>query len=65
MRHLLFTACVTVFAMSSAVHAEYEKVQSQADFISVVYGKKLSRPLVELESFGEMGLERRLFLPQP
>lgn len=49
MRHLLFTACVTVFAMSSAVHAEYEKVQSQADFISVVNGKKLSRPLVELE----------------
>ena len=49
MRHLLFTACVTVFAMSSAAQAEYQKVQSQADFISVVNGKKLTRPLVELE----------------
>ncbi|MBA98405.1 MAG: dihydrodipicolinate reductase [Sulfitobacter sp.] len=49
MRHLFFTACVAVFAMSSAAHAEYQKVQSQADFISVVDGKKLTRPLVELE----------------
>ena len=43
MRHLFFTACVAVFAMSSAAHAEYQKVQSQADFISVVDGPPTGR----------------------
>jgi hypothetical protein len=48
MKKVIIIACASVLAMSQAAFAEFQKVESQAAFVSAIEGKKLKRPLVEL-----------------
>lgn len=48
MKKLGIIAFASSLALCTAAHAEFQKVQSQADFVSAVAGKTLKRPLVAL-----------------
>lgn len=48
MMKVAMATCAAFLALSTAVYADFQPVKSQADFVSVVTGKKLTRPLVEL-----------------
>ena len=45
-RLTLAAALITITAMP--VHAEYQRVQSETDFVELINGKTLTRPLVKL-----------------
>lgn len=48
MMKVTLATCAAFLALSTAAYADFQPVKSQADFVSVVTGKKLTRPLVEL-----------------
>merc|ERR1711974_441408 len=48
MKKLTLLTCAAFFALTGAAWAEFQKLDSQRDFVSVVEGKTLTRPLVEL-----------------
>jgi hypothetical protein len=48
MRDVFVLACASFFVLATTAHAEFQKVETQADFVSAVNGKTLKRPLVEL-----------------
>ncbi len=49
MKNVFILACASLFALSTAAFADFQKVQSQNDFVSAISGKTLTRPLVELQ----------------
>ncbi len=48
MKNVILASFMTLFTLSTAAYAEFQTVTNQSDFVSVVSGKKLTRPLVEL-----------------
>lgn len=48
MKKVLITACASILALSGAAYAEFQKVESQAEFVSATSGKTLKRPMVQL-----------------
>ena len=48
MNRLFLTSLAALFALTTAAFAEFQKVETQSDFVSAVNGKTLTRPLVKL-----------------
>lgn len=48
MRDVLVLACASIVVLATAAKADFQKLETQADFVSAVAGKTLKRPMVEL-----------------
>jgi predicted heme/steroid binding protein len=48
MKHVFFSACTAMTVLATSAHAEFQRVESEAEFVSAVNGKTLNRLLVEL-----------------
>jgi hypothetical protein len=49
MKNVMMATGAALFALSTAAYADFQTLKSQSDFVSLVNGKKLTRPLVELQ----------------
>ena len=58
MRSTVFAAAL-IFAAATPAMAEFEKVSDQSTFLSLVAGKELKRPFVQLEVTPEGGINGR------
>lgn len=48
MSKVMATASAVLILLATNALADFQKVRSQSDFVSLIKGKKLTRPLVEL-----------------
>jgi hypothetical protein len=48
LKSMIVTGAALV-SLATAAHADFQKVESQADFVSAVNGKTLTRPMVKLQ----------------
>ena len=48
MERLIITACAAVLGLSLPAFADFQKVETRSDFVALVSGKTLTRPLVKL-----------------
>lgn len=49
MKRLLASICVGIFVMATPALAEYQAITTKADFVALMNGKSLTRPLVKLQ----------------
>tara|TARA_R110000787_G_scaffold31528_1_gene83538 strand:+ start:1663 stop:2079 length:417 start_codon:yes stop_codon:yes gene_type:complete len=49
MKRLLAPLCAGLMALATPTLAEYQQVNTKADFVALVTGKSLTRPLVKLQ----------------
>ena len=48
MRVLLTTACAGLMALAAPAYAEFQQIKDRAEFVQLVNGKTLTRPLVKI-----------------
>ena len=49
MRYLFAPLCAAVIALATPVFADYQQINTEADFVALMNGKSLTRPLVEIQ----------------